>query len=238
MIQAALNGGRTIAEHPAVPVTPERLAEEARGAVDAGAKCLHIHVRDASGRESVAPEDVAETLAAVRIACPGIPVGVSTGAWILRDAAKRMEAVSSWVVLPDYVSINLREEGALELADRVMQMKIGIEAGVWEAADVEILISSGLAPLSLRILMEPADKEFAAAAANVERMIVMLDGERIKTPRMLHGLNATAWPMLRFAIEKGYHSRIGFEDVLTLPDGSPATSNAALVAAAIGLSQV
>jgi uncharacterized protein (DUF849 family) len=235
MIQAALNGGRSASENRAVPVTPEQMGEEGRKAVDAGAACLHIHVRDPKGLESLAPEDVAAALAGVRIACPGIPVGISTGAWILRDAAKRREAVTSWVVLPDYVSINLREEGALDLADRVLQMKIGIEAGIWDASDVQILLDSGLAPLSLRLLMEPMEKDFASAAANVEKMILLLDGERIKTPRLLHGVNATAWSMLRFALEKGYDTRIGLEDVLTLPDGSPATGNAALVAAAIGL---
>jgi uncharacterized protein (DUF849 family) len=238
MIQAALNGGRTLSEHRAIPTTPARLAEEARGAVTAGAACLHIHVRDAKGRESIAAEDLAETLAAVRMECRGVPVGVSTGAWILRDAAKRLEAVNSWVILPDYVSINLREEGALELADRVLQMKIGIEAGVWDAADVQLLLDNGLAPLALRILMEPMEKDFGAAAANVERMIAVLEGERVRTPRLLHGMEATAWPMLRFALEKGYDTRVGLEDVLTLPDGSAAASNAALVAAAVELSRL
>ncbi|MGI8804792.1 MAG: 3-keto-5-aminohexanoate cleavage protein [Thermoleophilaceae bacterium] len=36
LLQAALNGSRTPAEHPAVPRTPDELAAEARAAVDAG----------------------------------------------------------------------------------------------------------------------------------------------------------------------------------------------------------
>ncbi len=238
MIQAALNGGRTPDDHPAVPTSAARLAADAAACVSAGASCLHIHVRDGAARESLAAEDVADALAAVRMACPGVPAGISTGAWILRDAGRRLEAVNSWVILPDYVSINVREEGALDLADRILQMKIGIEAGVWDLADVEILFSSGLAPLSVRILMEPQEKDFAGAAANAEKMIAALDGERIKTPRMLHGVNTTAWPMLRFALEKGYDTRIGFEDVLTLPNGTPAASNGELIAAAVGLAQI
>jgi uncharacterized protein (DUF849 family) len=57
-----------------------------------------------------------------------------------------------------------------------------------------------------------------------------LDG--IDLPCVLHGLDATAWPLLEEAKRRGYGSRIGFEDTLSMPDGSRAESNAELVAAA------
>ena len=41
--------------------------------------------------------------------------------------------------------------------------------------------------------------------------------------------------MLRAAIAAGHAVRVGLEDVLTLPGGSPAQDNAALVAAALAL---
>jgi len=55
----------------------------------------------------------------------------------------------------------------------------------------------------------------------------------IKVSRLLHGMNATAWTLLGAAMTRGYGTRIGFEDVLTLPDGSQAPSNEALVAEAV-----
>ncbi|WP_181791756.1 3-keto-5-aminohexanoate cleavage protein, partial [Streptomyces phytophilus] len=44
-----------------------------------------------------------------------------------------------------------------------------------------------------------------------------------------------AWPVLRLAAGLGMAARIGLEDTLVLPDGSPAPGNAALVAAAAAL---
>jgi len=65
------------------------LAAEARGALDAGAGALHLHPRAPDGRESLAASDIAAAIAAVRAACPGVALGVSTGAWIERDVARR-----------------------------------------------------------------------------------------------------------------------------------------------------
>jgi uncharacterized protein (DUF849 family) len=52
-------------------------------------------------------------------------------------------------------------------------------------------------------------------------------------PVLLHGDDASAWALLRRALESGFSTRIGFEDVKVLPDGSVAASNSELVAAAV-----
>jgi hypothetical protein len=54
-------------------------------------------------------------------------------------------------------------------------------------------------------------------------------------PVLLHGLDESCWPLLEHAGARGLQTRIGLEDTLALPDGSPAPDNAALVAAAVQL---
>ena len=125
LIQAALNGGRTRTEHPAIPITPTELAASAKESAAAGAEAIHFHVRAPDGRESLDSEDVARALNAVRAAVPGAPVGISTGAWILRDAQLRHETVSRWKILPDFASVNFKEEGALPLAELLLCRGIG-----------------------------------------------------------------------------------------------------------------
>ncbi|WP_349637050.1 3-keto-5-aminohexanoate cleavage protein [Streptomyces sp. RerS4] len=49
---------------------------------------------------------------------------------------------------------------------------------------------------------------------------------------LLFGREGAAWPTLRLAARCGADARIGVGDVLRLPDGAPARSNAELVAAA------
>jgi uncharacterized protein (DUF849 family) len=230
LMQAALNGSRTAMEHPAIPMTPAQLAEEARGAVAAGAGALHVHVRNAGGQESLAADDVARALNAIRAACPGIPVGISTGAWIVPDIGQRLALCSAWEVLPDFASINIHESGALEMIRLLHERGVGVEAGIWNVPAAEMLVRSGLADTCLRILIEPAEQA-GDARANLVSIEAALG--RVNRPRLLHGAGAVAWELVALAVQRHDDTRTGFEDTLTLPDGSLAENNAALVAAGL-----
>ena len=67
-------------------------------------------------------------------------------------------------------------------------------------------------------------------ADDVDTLLAALAG---LSPILLHGQDAVAWPVLRRAQALGLDTRIGLEDTLTLPDGSPAPDNASLVRAAL-----
>jgi uncharacterized protein (DUF849 family) len=229
LLEAALNGTRTPREHPAIPIAPEQQAMEASAAVAAGAGAIHVHVRDAGGSESLAPEDVAGTLEAIRHACPSMPVGVSTGAWIIPDLSRRLAMIRSWEVLPDFASVNLHEAGAGDVIRLLLDKGVGVEAGIWNAPAALTLLESGLADKCLRILIEPAEGS-CSARANLQQIEAALNG--VTSRRLLHGLGPSAWEFLELAAKRNYDTRMGFEDTLTLPDGSRAADNAALVAAA------
>ena len=228
-LHAALNGTRTRAEHRAIPMTAAEQAEEARASVAAGATAIHVHVRDVHGNETLAADSVAATLTSIRNACPDIPVGVSTGAWIIPDLHRRLEAIASWEVLPDFASVNLHEAGAPQVMQLLLDRGVGVEAGIWNAPAARALIDSGLADHCARILLEPAEAS-CNARANLLQMETVLIGE--KPPRLLHGMGRCAWPLVELAARCWYDTRIGFEDTLRLPDGSMAENNAALIAAA------
>jgi uncharacterized protein (DUF849 family) len=228
-IQAALNGGRTQAEHRAVPITPEELAASAREAVAAGAASIHFHARSQDAGESVHGEDVARGVAAIRSAVPGTPVGVSTGAWILPNLKLRHAAIAKWTQLPDFASVNMKEEGAIEVAEWLVSRGVGVEAGLSNLLGTEIFVASGLSSRCLRVLLEPMEQDMQAALRTLETIESVLTTGRVNLPILLHGLNATAWLFIEEAAKRGYDTRIGFEDVLALPNGERAASNAALV---------
>jgi uncharacterized protein (DUF849 family) len=229
LIKAAINGPRTRREHPAIPITPAQQASEAAAAVAAGAGAVHVHVRGLDGQESLAPEDVASALEAIHAACPGTPVGVSTGAWIVPNLNDRLSLIRAWDVLPSFASVNVHEQGALEVIRLLLNRGVEVEAGIWHFEAASTLLDSGLADECLRMLLEPAE-EPGDPGMNLARIEAALD--RVSCPRLLHGLGASAWEFVKLAAERSYDTRTGFEDTLTLPDGSPAESNAALVAAA------
>ena len=61
----------------------------------------------------------------------------------------------------------------------------------------------------------------------------MLDAAAIPTARLHHGVGPATWGVLDAAVPLGREIRIGFEDVLTFPDGRRAPDNAALVVEAV-----
>ncbi|TDD50466.1 hypothetical protein E1263_30870, partial [Kribbella antibiotica] len=131
MIKACLNGDRTRADHPGVPITPTELAHSAAAAVRAGADALHIHPRGADERESLHWPDIDAAVSAVRAACPGVPIGVSTREPIVPDLTERLRLIAGWHRGPDFASVNFHEPGAAEVADLLISRGIAVEAGLF-----------------------------------------------------------------------------------------------------------
>lgn len=197
-----------------------------------------------SDKESLYAEDVARTLLAVRAAAPNAAIGVSTGAWILPDTAARFEAVAGWDVFPDFASVNFSEDGAVELARLLLSRGVEVEAGLSDAADAEVFLKSDLAASCVRVLLEPQEQKLARALETVnaierafvaagEKVLAARTNEARFPPLLLHGADATAWPMLDEAIARGYDVRIGLEDTTVMADGRIAKDNAELVTEAV-----
>src|SRR5215204_1769847 len=165
LLQAALNGDR---DHPAAPRTPDELAAEARAAVDAGAGSLHLHPYDEDGRETLAAGPCAAALRAVRTACPGVPISLSTSAAIEPDPERRLALVDGWTELPDLVTANQGEDGILELCELLLSRGVGIEAGLLSLEDARALVASGIASRYTRAMVEPLDPEPHDAVAHAE----------------------------------------------------------------------
>ena len=233
LIKAAINGGRSKAEHPSVPITPDEQADAVIECLNAGAQAIHLHVCSLMGRESLLPEDVTRTLQVVRSVAPQAPIGVSTGAWIVPDPSERLRLVAAWEVLPDFASVNFGERGAVELAQLMLSRGVDVEAGLCDADAAEIFLNSGLASRCLRVLLEPQEQEIEGAREAVKQIEEVLERGTVGTARLLHGTEATTWPILEEAVIRGYGVRVGFEDTLKLPDGAVARANAELVAEAI-----
>lgn len=233
LLQATLNGALSKADHPAVPVTLQELAADAVSCSAAGARAFHVHPRDEAGDERLDAATVDKVVAAVR-GRHGLPVGVTTGAWIEPDVARRIAQVSKWTE-PDYATVNLSEEGSLEIMQTLLQAGIGVEAGVWTVADAELLLSSGLADRMLRICIEPVEVSRADAVGLVTAIHDVLDEGRVAPPRLQHGDGEATWVLIDDAIRRGIDTRVGLEDTFLMPDGTLAASNADLVRAAYHL---
>ena len=231
-LQAALNGDRA---HPALPRTPDELAAEARAAVGAGATTLHFHPYDADGRQTLAAEPCAAALRAVRAACPGTPLSLSTSAAIEPDAERRRALVAGWTELPDLVTANQGEEGIVGLCELLLARAVGIEAGLLALADAHAFLATGLAPRCVRVLLEPLDPDPGDAEAHAAAMERTLTDGGVTLEQVHHGDGIASWAVNRRGAQRGHGIRTGLEDTPVLPDGRTAAGNGELVAAAAAL---
>ncbi|TNE46429.1 MAG: 3-keto-5-aminohexanoate cleavage protein [Deltaproteobacteria bacterium] len=83
VISCALTGVLTNPQKFPVPVTPEEMAQSAKEAFDAGASVMHIHIRNQEPGLGHLPSwdpDVCEEITdAIRDACPGVLMNLTTG---------------------------------------------------------------------------------------------------------------------------------------------------------------
>ncbi|MBZ9675677.1 3-keto-5-aminohexanoate cleavage protein [Mesorhizobium sp. ES1-1] len=233
IVQACINGARARDFHPRLPLDAQAMAGDAAACIAAGAAELHIHPRGAEWRESLSAVD--ETVLAVRRACPGTLVGVSTGAWIENDAERTRDAIAAWSEPPDYASVNLSEADAPAVMELLRLRTIGIEAGLASVADAERFVALAGHGRVLRILIEIDIQDFSAALDEAQGIAAVLERAEVRRPILLHGSDATVWPFVELAHRKRWSTRVGLEDGRTLPDGTVAKDNAAIVAAAVAV---
>jgi uncharacterized protein (DUF849 family) len=235
ILEVALNGGRTPAEHPAIPRSPSELARAARESVDAGAEVLHLHAYDADGVETLAAEPCAAAVRAVRAACPGVPISLTTSADIEPDPRRRLELIAGWTELPELVTANQGERGIVELCEHLIGRGVGIEAGLLALPDAEAFVRAGIADRCVRVLFEPLDADPDDAVAHAAAMEAVVTGAGIALEQVHHGDGIASWAVNERAVARGHGIRTGLEDTTVLPDGRQAPDNAALVRAAAAL---
>ena len=233
IVQACLNGARRSDFHPRLPLTAETMAADAASCVAAGAAELHVHARGPDGRESLSAVDT--TILAVRRACPGTLVGVSTGAWIEKDEARTRSAIATWRELPDYASVNLSEKDAPAIIELLHHRGVGVEAGLASVADAERFVALPDHTRTFRILIEIGEQDFAVARQVADDIAALLERENVRRPILLHGFDVTVWPFVELARQRRWSTRVGLEDGKHLPDVTTASDNAALVTTAVAI---
>ncbi|MFD0269002.1 3-keto-5-aminohexanoate cleavage protein [Streptomyces sp. NPDC127106] len=247
-LQAVAAGATEVLVHPRTPCGRESLSPRVVGPLlealrGAGVSvplsvCASLAAEpDPAGRlERVRSWTVLPQRASVHFAEPG--AAALAGALLARGVA--VDAVVVGGAVP--------EEGAAgHAADAVGAVGAGGAVGVGGAVGAggavgvaglgllaRFLASRGPEPAGAARVRPAVEVAVVPAAADPAALVGLVAALRRPAagPVLLYGREAAAWPVLRMAVRWGADARIGLGDVLRLPDGRPAGSNAALVAAA------
>jgi uncharacterized protein (DUF849 family) len=243
-IAVAPNGGRrTKADHPALPMTPHELAATAAACLEAGASMIHAHVRDPDGGHLLDADAYRAAIAAIRAAVGDrLVIQITSEALGIYSPVEQMAVVRQ--VRPEAVSLALREllpddsheAGFGELLAWLRREKIVPQIILYtpeEAVKLATLKERGLIPFEDIPVLYVLGRYSAGQKSSPGDLLPFLSPGM---PRFRH------WSVCAFGAREtacvtagallGGHIRVGFENNLFLPDGSPARDNAELVAAA------
>jgi uncharacterized protein (DUF849 family) len=229
LVKIALNGARSKEQNKYLPHSLAEIEQEVKLLYKYGCRVFHIHCYDANGNESLKPYDVNQLAALVKNISSEIQIGISSGDWIEPDFEKRKSYIKEWVNIPDFISVNMIEDDAIEISKLLISKGVKIEAGLNEKKAAEIFVESDLVKDCFRILIEPEPEEFDSAIKVIDEIVEVLDSNKVKVQRLLHGFNAVSWDILREAKRRGYDGRIGMEDTLYLENGKMVKGNLEII---------
>ena len=229
LIKIALNGARLKEQNKYIPQSLTEIEKEVSLLYDYGCKVFHIHCYDENGKESLKPKDVNNLVQLVKHISLEIQIGISSGDWIEPDLEKRKSYIKAWENKPDFISLNMIEDDALEISELLIEKGVLIEAGLNEKRAAEILIKSNVIKDCCRILIEPEPEELDLAIETINEIEKVLDANNVKIPRLLHGFNSVSWEILREAKKRGYDGRVGMEDTIYLENGEMVKSNLEII---------
>ncbi len=259
IISCAVTGSAdTPSRNPAVPVTPEQIANSALDAAKAGAAIVHIHVRDPqTTKPSMDIAHYREVVERIRGSGSDVLINLTTGPGarfthdandpskagpgsVLRSPDQRVRHVVA--LKPDICSLDM---GSLNMGDRVF---INTPGHLQKMA--EAIKDAGVTPElevfetgHLLLAKNFIDKGYVKPPGMFQICLGISWGQPATPEAMSYmrnllpreacwfafGISLHQFPMVAQTVLLGGHPRVGLEDNLYLEKGKLAPSNAALV---------
>ncbi len=256
ILTCALTGVLTDPKQHPVPVTPAQMAAEAKAAFEAGAAIMHVHIRrqeEGMGHmPSWDPDVVWEVTEAIRAACPGVIINLTTGV-MGNDIAGPLACIRR--VKPEIAACNagtlnylkIRSDGRWAWPPMVFDNPVDKVK-----AFLDVMHETGTMPefecFDVGIVRSVAMYKKAGMTDHLDYNFVMgVDSGMPADAELLGWLRKQIepgvtwqstligrqeiWPVHQATADLGGMLRTGLEDTFYLPDGSRANGNGALIEA-------
>jgi 3-keto-5-aminohexanoate cleavage enzyme len=249
IITAAVTGSRPTKEmNPAVPYSPEEIAQAAIECCHVGAAIAHIHVRDPqTGMPSFKIEYFREVMERIRAECDML-INLTTSGYHLQGPDIIEQRLGPVTLQPEICSLDIGSVNFIDgvfvnppewgraAAERMREQRVKPEIEVFDVGHIYQaldFIELGLidAPPYFQLCMG-IKWGIEATPENLRFMQIKLPTEACWS---VLGVGRSQFPMITLGVLMGGHIRVGFEDNLYLKKGVLAESNAQCVKAAVDL---
>jgi len=245
ILTAAITGAETTRkDQPNLPITPAEQASEAKACFEAGARVIHLHVREDDGSPSQRLDRFAESIQAIRTAVPEVIIQISTGGAVGEAFEKRLAPLS---LKPDMGTLNA---GTLNFGDEIFInhpkdiVRLAEAFKLYDVVPEVEVYESGMINVIARLVKKeiithtPLHVQFVLGVpggmsgkpANVLYMANHLAEEIPGATWAVAGIGRWHIPCSMMAMTLGGHIRVGFEDNIYYHKNVVASSNAQLVA--------
>jgi 3-keto-5-aminohexanoate cleavage enzyme len=245
ILTAAITGAETSRkDQPNLPITPEEQAREAKACFEAGARVIHLHVREDDGSPTQSLQRFEDSITAIRAAVPEIIIQISTGGAVGEAFEKRLAPLA---LKPDMGTLNAgtlnfgndifinHPQDIIRLAEAFKEYKVVPEVEVYESGMIDVvakLVRKGIIthePLHLQFVLG-VPGGMSGKPKNLMYMMEHLAQEIPSATWAVAGIGRWHIPTAMVAMVTGGHIRCGFEDNIFYHKGVIAESNAQLVA--------
>ncbi len=245
ILTAAITGAETSRkDQPNLPITPEEQAADALACYEAGARVIHLHVRDDAGQPTQNIGRFSAALQAIRASAPDVIIQISTGGAVGEAFEKRLAPLE---LKPDMGTLNAgtlnfgdevfinHPSDIVRLAEAFKLYGVVPEIEVYESGMVDYvakLVKKGV------ITHTPLHVQFVLGVpggmnGSPKNVLYMMDHLKEQIPTAtwaVAGIGRVHIPASLTALVNGGHIRVGFEDNIFYHKGVVAASNAQLVA--------
>lgn len=240
----APNGGRLLpADHPAIPITPEALAETAQACVAAGAGAIHFHVRDERGQHSLDIERYREATAQIRERVgPSVHLQVTTEAQgkyspqqqatLIRELVPEGVSVALREILPESQSDPGWERQVADLFAWMAQADIAYQLILYKPEELDRLSRmrlAGIVPPAPSSLLFVLGSYAPPVQGSADRLLPFLRKVDPGDQWWVAAFGSDEGRCTLTAALLGGHIRLGFENNFNLLSGARALDNASLV---------
>ncbi len=235
VITVALTGNvPTKAMNPHVPMTAEEIAQDVRRCADAGAVVFHVHARDENFRPTLDIARFKENVRRIKELAPEVILQLSTGARAGKDWEARANPVR---LLPEMASFTTGSNNLPGIVYENSPQFIEFLAGVFKETgvkpEIEVfetgMIHNALYLQRKGLIDPPLHFDFVLGApgsmpGSIKNLLFLSESIPPGSTWSVAGIGKAEIPLATAAIVMGGHVRVGLEDNLFMPDGSPATN--------------
>jgi 3-keto-5-aminohexanoate cleavage enzyme len=239
IITVALTGNVPTKEmNPNVPVTADEIAADVQRCFNAGASVFHVHARDSSQKPTLDIAVYKANVRGIKESAPEVIVQLSTGARAGKEWEDRARPIR---LLPEMGSFTTGSNNLPGIVYENSPQFIDYLARVYQETgvkpEIEVfetgMINNALFLEKKGLIKSPLHFDFVlgapgSMAASVKNLQFLSESIPPGSTWCVAGIGKSEILLSAAAITMGGHVRVGIEDNLSLPDGTPA-SNLVLV---------